>query len=297
MDNKKYIELKQKAIEMVMVNIKGERKGMPGVPNYIHSLRVGNLLKVYKFNLETILAGFLHDLVEDGCILFDELERQGFPAEVIDTVRLCTHNIAIKDNDERWKDMVAGLVVAGSRSAWAVKLADVFDNLMDSHTLPVGRGVFMREHKIPVLLSSSANFLKDTGLWDDLNNANLKTIRMIREISKKESYVRNEIKNGIELPKNVQNELLALCDKVDGTNRGVSSEELRNAIILLHDTAERFSKGLGVDSLELLADSLCGDMLAHWSVGNEIRIGYKIINSKIELDWGQATINALNRIL
>jgi hypothetical protein len=284
MKNSKYNELTQKAISMVMARIEGERKGMPGSLNYIHSLRVGNLLRVYKFDHETILAGFLHDVVEDGGVTFEELE-QVFPKEVVQIVRLCTHDSIYPQKDRRWIIMVIGLAKADSRSAWAVKLADAFDNLMDAHTLLEERETFLREVKIPVLLSASEHLLKETGLWDDLNSVAWKTTKMIGEIGGRVRYVKYEIEAKLTIPDNARTVLVALCNEIDKLNHGVSSAALRKAIEDLHDIAITYAQDKSVadaKSLELLANGLCGDMLAHWEVGNEIAVGYKAINKYVE---------------
>lgn len=274
MDNATYAALAMRAEMLVKEHIKGNRKGMPDVPNHTHSLRVAHLLKVYGFNEETRLAGLLHDIVEDGGLSFKMLENGGFPKDVLDIVRLCTHNMAIPHNDRRWILMVTKLAKADSAAAWAVKLADVFDNFMDSHALSIERETFMREVKIPVLLSASEHLLGEIPLWKDLNHVTWSITKMIGEIGGRVLYVKHVLQTELKLPDDVQTVLIALCNNIEKLNYGVANDALRDAIECLHDTAVGFATD-DARGLEVLADGLCGDMLEHWCIGYDIRTRYR----------------------
>ncbi len=276
MDNATYTALAMRAEMLVKEHIKGHRKGMPDMPNYAHSLRVAHLLKVYGFNEETRLAGLLHDIVEDGGVSFEMLENGGFPKDVIDIVRLCTHNMAIPHKDRRWILMVTNLAKADSAAAWEVKLADVFDNLMDAHMLPKEREMFMREVKVPVLLSASEHLLGETPLWKDLNHVSWSITKMIGEIGGIVLYVKHELETRFDFPDALEAVLMAHCNKIDEMNYGAANPALRQAITDFHDIAV----GIANDDehpnpmLEVLANGLCGDMLSHWEIGNGIKTRY-----------------------
>ncbi len=97
-------------------------------------------------DLQTLVAAALHDTLEDTTTDFDDLEEQ-FGAEVARWVALLSKDKRLPE-DEREKAYVAGLASA----PWQVKvckLADVFDNLMDSvHSEPRQRArVFQNAHR------------------------------------------------------------------------------------------------------------------------------------------------------
>ena len=87
--------------------------------------------------------GLLHDIVEDGGVPLEELRAAGFSERVVRLVDLCSHDAAIEGTDARWVVMIAQLVRAGDSDAWAIKVADLVDNLRDSGMMEVGRREWM----------------------------------------------------------------------------------------------------------------------------------------------------------
>jgi (p)ppGpp synthase/HD superfamily hydrolase len=158
-----------KAIALVKERITGHRKGLPDVPAYKHSLRVGELLRKQDgYDSNSALAGLLHDIVEDGGVSLEELKTRGFNDEIVHLVDLCSHDSNIKDSNIRWVNMVAGLANERNTQAWNIKLADIYDNLQDSHMLNPERRRFMVETKAPLLLALTKDKLSNTELWQNL---------------------------------------------------------------------------------------------------------------------------------
>ncbi len=91
--------------------------------------------------------GLLHDIVEDGGVPLEEFRAAGFSERVVRLVDLCSHDAAIEGTDARWVVMIARLVQAGDSDAWAIKVADLADNLRDSGTMEVGRREWVRDVK------------------------------------------------------------------------------------------------------------------------------------------------------
>lgn len=106
-----------------------------------------DLFAEHGYGPEVCLAGLLHDIVEDGGVSLDELRAAGFSERVVELVDLCSHDASIEGNDARWVVMMARLVQAGDSDAWAIKVADLVDNLRDSGTMEV-----MRNVKRPVMI-------------------------------------------------------------------------------------------------------------------------------------------------
>jgi (p)ppGpp synthase/HD superfamily hydrolase len=156
-----------KAKQLVEERIPGTRKGSDE-PAYIHSIRVSDSLARFGYAEEVVLGGLLHDIVEDGDTSLDDLRKFGFSERVVRLVELCTHDEMIEGGDRRWVKMMANLIDADDEEAWAIKIADLTDNLKSSDTLDEDRRKFMREAKGPFLLRLSWNKMKDAPIWKEL---------------------------------------------------------------------------------------------------------------------------------
>ena len=152
MEKKTEAQLKVLAEELVQTRIPGMRKGTTDKPAYTHSFHVRDLLEEHGYGPEVCCAGLLHDIVEDGGVSLDELHAAGFGERVVELVDLCSHDASIEGTDARWVVMMARLVQAGDSDAWAIKVADLVDNLRDSGTMEVGRREWMRNVKRPLMV-------------------------------------------------------------------------------------------------------------------------------------------------
>lgn len=98
----------------------GGQHDIDGNPVILHPLTVGLAGKTP----EEQCAGFLHDVVEDTPYTFDDLLQMGVSAEIVDALRLLTH-----DESEPYLDYVRRIAKSGNRLAIAVKLNDLHHNL------------------------------------------------------------------------------------------------------------------------------------------------------------------------
>ena len=106
----------ERAIEIAARTHAGQTdKG--GAPYILHPLRV--MLRVAP-GAQQIVA-VLHDVVEDSDVTFEDLEREGFAAEVISGLRAVT-----KVEGESYEDFVGR--AARDPVGKAVKLADLMEN-------------------------------------------------------------------------------------------------------------------------------------------------------------------------
>lgn len=96
-------------------------------PLILHSIRVGLKLMELKEAKDVVIAGFLHDLVEDTDCKSEEIKNE-FGKRVATLVAACTFDRNIKDYKNRWHKLVANIKKAG-REAIMIKLADQMDNL------------------------------------------------------------------------------------------------------------------------------------------------------------------------
>jgi (p)ppGpp synthase/HD superfamily hydrolase len=110
------MNLLEKAIEIALRAHTGQ-KGKDGSPYILHPLRVMGRMATD----EERMAAVLHDAVEDSELTLEDLRREGFPPEVLEAVRLMTHEegIGYEEYVERLK---------GDPMARRIKLADLEDN-------------------------------------------------------------------------------------------------------------------------------------------------------------------------
>ncbi len=161
--------LEEKAIRLVTERITGHRSGLPHIPTSTHSLRVYGLVKEWSVTMQLStdcgLAALLHDILEDGGVTTQELAVEGFTARTIELVELCSHEETDLGSEARWTLMIAKLIKANDREAWAIKVADLLDNLKESSALGELRQRFMVGVKAELLLRLTAGLLQNQPLW------------------------------------------------------------------------------------------------------------------------------------
>ena len=111
-----YTKLTKKAMKLAFDAHK-DQTDKSGMPYIFHPFHLAEQMTDEK----TVCAALLHDVVEDTEITFESLEREGFPADVLDALKLLTHDPA-----EPYMDYVAR--VKTNDIARAVKLADLAHN-------------------------------------------------------------------------------------------------------------------------------------------------------------------------
>lgn len=95
-------------------------------PLILHSLRVGFKLWEIGQPNEVIVAGFLHDLLEDTNCTIDQIKEK-FGDKIVKLISACTLP-DIKDDKERWLIFLDQIKKAG-REAIIIKIIDADDNL------------------------------------------------------------------------------------------------------------------------------------------------------------------------
>jgi (p)ppGpp synthase/HD superfamily hydrolase len=164
------MELGQLALNLISERIPGTRKGSLEAA-WVHSKRVAERLTRHGYAQEVVLAGLLHDIVEDGNTSLKELLQLGFSSRTVQLVDLSSHDDAIFDKDVRWAQMVYRLERANDSDAWAVKVCDLIDNLHGSISLKAERRATFFEMKAPTYLSLSRVPLQMNALWLELLEA------------------------------------------------------------------------------------------------------------------------------
>lgn len=117
---------------------------LDGNPVILHPLTVGLAGKTP----DEQCAGFLHDVVEDTDYTFDDLLRLGVAPNIVDALRLLTHN-----KNEEYLDYVRHIAVSGNNLAIAVKFNDLHHNLERGRKMGYTRLIAKHEAALSLLIS------------------------------------------------------------------------------------------------------------------------------------------------
>ena len=109
----------EKCIKIAMEAHDGQRD-RDGNAVILHPLLVGSMGKT---DAEKCV-GFLHDVVEDTSWTIDDLRKEAIPEEIIDALKLCTH-----DDTMDYYEYVQRIIDSGNMTAIHVKLNDLHHNI------------------------------------------------------------------------------------------------------------------------------------------------------------------------
>ena len=111
-----YTDLTKKALKLCFEAHK-EQVDKSGMPYVFHPFHLAEQMT----DEATTVVALLHDVVEDTATTFEDLEKQGFSDEIINALKLLTH-----DKGVPYMDYVAEIKT--NRIATVVKLADLRHN-------------------------------------------------------------------------------------------------------------------------------------------------------------------------
>ena len=96
-------------------------------PVILHSIRVGMSLLKLNYPKNVIIAGILHDIIEDSSVTSKNVAEK-FGSQIADLVLGNSFNKNIENLEDRYKDLFSRCFLQG-RSAAIIKAADIYDNL------------------------------------------------------------------------------------------------------------------------------------------------------------------------
>lgn len=96
-------------------------------PVILHSIMIGYKMMELKQSKDLVIAGFLHDLVEDSDVSVQDIKRN-FGTNVAKLVAAITMDLDIKDYKLRYNKLVKNVIKAG-KGVILLKIVDGFDNL------------------------------------------------------------------------------------------------------------------------------------------------------------------------
>lgn len=95
-------------------------------PTLLHSIRCGLKLMNDGFGTDLVVAGILHDVVEDTVCTLEEIEEK-YGSVVREIVAVNTKNPSITDANARREDLIRRCCEQGGDTL-IVKISDIYDN-------------------------------------------------------------------------------------------------------------------------------------------------------------------------
>ena len=130
-----YTELTKKALK-ICFDAHKEQVDKSGTPYVFHPFHLAEQMK----EEATTIVALLHDVVEDTEITFKDLENDGFPKDVIDALKLLTHN-----SDVPYMQYIEK--IKKNKIATTVKLADLAHNSDLSRLSVINEKALKRKEK------------------------------------------------------------------------------------------------------------------------------------------------------
>lgn len=154
----------EKAIKFLVFAI--EKSGNNPKPVVLHSIKVGLYLYSQGYHRDVVIAGILHDLLEDSETTIEEI-RQEFGSKVVNLVQATSFDKTIKDKKKRYHQSFRRSFKAG-KDALLIKAADFLDN---SHYYHLGKDKMLYQwllEKLGHFIKNSESYLKNERVWKDL---------------------------------------------------------------------------------------------------------------------------------
>jgi GTP pyrophosphokinase len=175
--NLSYLELEWQFDHAVvfMATRASEAKTFP-VASILHSIRVGLYLQQQGGSREVVLAGLLHDVVEDADATIDEVTTQ-FGEGVAKLVEAMTVDESL-ESEERDRESVDRCSRLG-RDALFIKAADIADNLHFYISDANPQRLNQLAESLSYFLDASAKELAETDVWTEIRRQREVVLEMI----------------------------------------------------------------------------------------------------------------------
>ncbi len=127
------------------------------VPEYQHCYNVHDILDEFQFDEEVCIAGLLHEVIDYG-MTGSGLRMLQFPPRIITLVEI----ISLEPQNEMPKDrsrrQLIRLRESSDPDAWAIKMADLLDQLRSSPRLPFEARKYLTKEAAPWVAYSLRGF-------------------------------------------------------------------------------------------------------------------------------------------
>lgn len=128
----------EKAIKLVVKAFENQKRIKEDINLSVHSITVGYMLKDIGCDENTVITGFLHDIIEDTDYNYDYIKKE-FGEEIANDVLIVSENVKITDWVERKKEFLQRFEDC-SINVLLVELADKLHNLLFDYNLFLKNG-------------------------------------------------------------------------------------------------------------------------------------------------------------
>lgn len=125
------ITQEEKAIKFTIKAFEGLKRKKENIDMSYHSITVGFMLKNMNMSEEIVIIGLLHDVIEDTCATYDEIEKE-FGKSIADNVMMLSEDKSIKDYKERKTNFIKKISEL-NKDILCVELADKLQNLTSDY--------------------------------------------------------------------------------------------------------------------------------------------------------------------
>lgn len=110
---------------------KYKKSGKNKKPVILHSIRVGMYLLEFGYKTDVVIAGILHDIIEDSNVSANDIKKE-FSSTVASWVKSVSFNQNIKNYVNQYKEMFERTISAGKFPV-IIKAADILSNSLYIH--------------------------------------------------------------------------------------------------------------------------------------------------------------------
>lgn len=129
-DRSRYVSRVDEALAFAATWHAGQTRKGTAVPYIVHPVQVAAILRAWEFDDEVVIAGLLHDVLEDTACEEAELATR-FGATVAETVRWCSE----PNKDRPWEERKRDAVDRMRRMPPAAKAVSCADKSHNLHTM------------------------------------------------------------------------------------------------------------------------------------------------------------------
>jgi len=145
---------------MCMKDLKNSPK-----PTIFHSIRVGTYLYNNNYNDDVVLAGLLHDVIEDTVITKEIIEEK-FNATIAKMVMANSRDSSIDNKKHAQAELITRCILSG-KNATIIKAADILDNYIYYKRIQKESGILYCFENAEILFKHLPNDFSDK-VFDEL---------------------------------------------------------------------------------------------------------------------------------
>lgn len=136
-------------------------------PVIFHSIKVGIYLYREGYAKEMVIAGILHDLLEDSDVAFEEIEKR-FGKRAARLVKANSFDKGVVDKRERYSQTFRRCLKVG-KDALVIKAADILDNSYYLRFAPnkILKNLFLG--KMKHFVENTREIIGTENIWKELN--------------------------------------------------------------------------------------------------------------------------------